>query len=129
MRNSCLLMLSAAVTISIGSAATIVSAQDAAVAPPPPVRIDADSLHAKLMPNYIGLKPRYGNANGFELPFGLNYSSEAKSVLVPLDQKKEWGVGIGLNLNSTKTIELSPSGTLGLQPTNRTPGIILHKRF
>lgn len=134
MRNSCLLMLSVAVTIStLGSVALNAFAQGATVAPPqdlhPPVNIDADSLRAKLMPNNIGLKPRSGNAAGIELPFRLNYSSEAKGLVMPLDPKNEWGVGIGLNLNSPKTIELSPSSSLGLQPSNRTPGILLQKRF
>jgi len=47
---------------------------------------------------------------------------------VPLDQKSEWGVGVGLNLNNPNTVELSPSSSLGLQP-KRAPGVMLNKRF
>ena len=102
------------------------------VAPPadlhPPVKLDADALRAKLTPSHLGLKPQ-GNAGSVGLPFGLNYSSETKGVVIPIDQKNEWGVGVGLNINSSKTIELSPSSSLGLQPGNRTPGIMLQKKF
>ena len=63
-----------------------------------------------------------------ELPFGLSYIREAKGLVMPLDQKSEWGVGIGLNINSSNSVELSPSNSLGLVP-KRTPGLMLHKKF
>jgi hypothetical protein len=47
---------------------------------------------------------------------------------MPLDQKSEWGVGVGLNINSSTPVELSPNGILGLQP-KRAPGLMLHKKF
>ena len=78
----------------------------------------------------LGLKPHSGAAayTGINLPFGMNYSSETKSLVMPLDQKNEWGVGLNLNLNSSATVEPAPSSGLGLQP-KRTPGVTLQKKF
>jgi len=136
MNESRTLMLLAAATLAAGSIATGSFAQSTGttVSPPadllPPIQLDADTLRAKLTPSHLGLKPQSGSsANyGVDLPFGLNYSREAKGLVVPLDQKNEWGVGVGLNINSSSTVELSPSSTIGLQP-RRTPGLLLHKNF
>ena len=136
MRNSRLLMLLAAATLATGSIATGSFAQNAGtvVSPPadlhPPIKLDADTLRARLTPSHLGLKPQSGSAadSGIALPFGLNYSREAKSLVVPLDQKSEWGIGVGLNMNSSNTVELSPSSSLGLQP-RRAPGVMLQKKF
>ena len=78
----------------------------------------------------LGLKPNSDAAAnaGVNLPFGMNYSSETKSLVMPLDQKNEWGVGLNLNLNSSPTVEQTPSSGLGLQP-KRTPGVTLQKKF
>jgi hypothetical protein len=62
-----------------------------------------------------------------DLPFGLNYSRDTKSLLMPLDDRREWGLGLNLNLNSAPAVELSPPG-LHLAP-KRTPGLMLQKRF
>ena len=135
MNGSRMLMLLAAATMTAASIATNSLAQSAGttVSPPadlhPPIKLDADTLRAKLTPSHLGLKPQSNAANsGSELPFGLSYSREAKSVMMPLDQKNEWGVGVGLNLNSSNTVELSPGSSLGLQP-KRTPGVMLQKKF
>jgi hypothetical protein len=103
------------------------------VAPPaelhPPANLDADTLRSKFIPSQLGLKPQTGSKlGGVELPFGMDYSNEAKSVLMPLDNKREWGVGVGLNLNAPSVVELSPNSVLGLQP-KRAPGVMLNKRF
>ncbi len=103
------------------------------IAPPadlhPPVTLDADTLRARLSPSQLGLRPNTSSKSlGADLPFGLSYSNESKGVVVPLDQKSEWGVGVGLNLNNPNTVELSPSSSLGLQP-KRAPGVMLNKRF
>jgi hypothetical protein len=95
----------------------------------PLVNLDADTLRAQFTRSQLGLKPQTGaTVSGIELPFGLSYVREAKGLVMPLDQKNEWGVGIGLNINSANSIELSPSNSLGLVP-KRTPGLMLHKRF
>ena len=134
--GSRLLMLLAAAMIAAVSIATVSFAQNAAttVSPPadlhPPIKLDADTLRATLAPSHLGLKPQSGAASSaMGLPFGLKYSGEAKSLIMPLDQKNQWGVGIGLNLNSSNTVELSPSSSLGLQPNKRTPGVMLQKKF
>lgn len=99
----------------------------------PPINLDADTLRAQAgyAGSHLGLRPgsHAGNLSSSGLPYGIDYNREAKSLLVPLDQKNEWGVGVGLNMNSSKVIELSPGSALGLQPTNRAPGVMLHKKF
>ena len=135
MHGSRIVFLLAAATVTAGSAATVCWAQNMVNpgSPPselhPPIKLDADTLRAKLTPSNLGLKPLSGAPGGVELPFGLTYSSAAKSVLIPLDQKNEWGVGIGLNMNSSTVVEMSPSSSLGLQPSKRTPGVMLQKKF
>jgi hypothetical protein len=102
------------------------------VSPPadlhPPINLDADTLRARFASGQLGLKPNTGSSDT-GLPYGINYNREAKSLVVPLDEKNEWGVGVGLNMNSSKIIELSPSGVLGLQQPNRAPGLMLHRKF
>ncbi len=129
------LMLIAAATVAAGFAVTNSFAQNATfgAAPPadmhPPINLDADTLRAQLTPGQLGLKPQSrAGANSIDLPFGLRYNREAKGLVMPLDQKNEWGVGVGLNMNSTTPVELSPSNTLGLVP-KRTPGLVLQKKF
>ena len=128
-------MLIAAATVAAGFAVTNSFAQNATfgAAPPadmhPPINLDADTLRAQLTPGQLGLKPQSrADANSIDLPFGLRYNREAKGLVMPLDQKNEWGVGVGLNMNSTTPVELSPSNTLGLVP-KRTPGLVLQKKF
>lgn len=95
----------------------------------PALKFDSDDLRARQSPGTLGLRPYSGGTKeGINLPFGLNYSSEAKSLIVPLGEKSEWGIGLNLNVNSSRAIELAPSSSLGLQP-KRTPGITLQKKF
>jgi hypothetical protein len=128
-------MLIAAASLITGSFASIGLAQNAreVVTPPaslhPPVTLDTDTLRLKFAPSQLGLKPQSSaKQDGISMPFGLNYSRDAKGVVMPLDQKNEWGVGVGLNLNSSEVVELSPNSVLGLQP-KRTPGLMLQKKF
>jgi len=135
MYSSRLLMLLAASTLAVSSIALQAHAQSAgATASPPPAdlyptqKIDLDVLRSKLAPSTLGLKPNSGAKEGINLPFGINYSSETKSFLVPIDQKNEWGIGLNLNVNSSRSVELAPTSVLGLQP-KRTPGVTLQKKF
>jgi hypothetical protein len=76
----------------------------------------------------LGLRPPAASLRErTELPFGLNYSREARSLLMQLDEKNEWGLGLNLNLNATPAVELAPSG-LHMAPRN-TPGLMLQKKF
>ena len=95
----------------------------------PPIHLDADTLRARFANSHLGLKPNTSAGTESALPFGIDYNREAKSIVVPLDRKSEWGVGVGLNLNSSRIIELSPGGVLGLQQPNRAPGLMLHGKF
>jgi hypothetical protein len=96
----------------------------------PPINLDADTLRSRFAPSNLGLKPNTsGTAAATILPFGIDYNREAKSLMMPLDGRNEWGVGVGLNINASKIIELSPGGVLGLQQPNRAPGVTLHKKF
>ena len=75
-----------------------------------------------------GSRPRAATLRErIDLPFGLNYSRDAKSLVMPFDEKNEWGVGLNLNLNATAAADLSPPG-FHFTP-KRTPGLILQKRF
>jgi len=94
-----------------------------------PIETGANTLPSQLAPGNLGLKPNSGSVrSGIDLPFGMNYSRETKSLMMPLDQKNEWGVGLNLNLNSAPGLEQSATPGLGLQP-KRTPGIMLQKKF
>jgi hypothetical protein len=128
------MLIAAAATVA-GVFGTNSFAQNATfgAAPPadlhPPVNLDADTLRAQLTPGHLGLKPQSGAAaSNMGLPFGMNYNRDAKGLVIPLDQKSEWGVGVGLNINSSATVEISPGSALGLQP-KRAPGLMLHKAF
>ena len=128
-----MLMLFTAATVVAGSAATGSFAQSAGVAVLPPadlnpaVKIDTDAFAFDAGARRVGLKPRSA-AIGSDLPLGLSYSGDAKSVMMPLDDKNEWGVGLNLNLNAPPAVEIAPNSTLGLQP-RRTPGVMLQRRF
>ena len=94
----------------------------------PPINLDSDTLRARFGSSNLGLKP--SNVPGTALPYGIDYNREAKSLVMPLDRKNDWSVGVGLNMNNTsRIIELSPSGVLGLQQPNRAPGLMLHGKF
>jgi len=130
----CLMLTAIAMAVShFFIAGSYAQSEGTTIAPPadlhPPVTLDADTLRARLSPSQLGLRPNTNSKSlGADLPFGLSYSNESRGVVVPLDQKSEWGVGVGLNLNNPNTVELSPSSSLGLQP-KRAPGVMLNKRF
>ncbi len=110
---------------AIVSGADAVAGRAANLQPPSRTAEDAFSLQegatTRLRPPAASLREQ------LDLPFGLNYSREAKSLLMPLDDRREWGLGVNLNLNSAPAVELSPPG-LHLAP-KRTPGLMLQKRF
>lgn len=127
-----ILMLIVAASMATGTVATTCLAQNAGdnVAPPanlhPPIHLDEDTLRARFAPSSVGLKPRTSNI--ITLPFGIDYHRETKALVMPLDQKNEWGVGVGLNLNASSIIELSPSSVLGPN-SKRAPGVMLNRKF
>ena len=91
----------------------------------PPSRTAIDAFTSQ---ESVGLRrPANNLRERIDLPFGLNYNRDAKSLLMPLDDKNEWGVGVNLNLGATPTIETPQSG-LQLAP-KRTPGLMLHRKF
>ena len=91
----------------------------------PPSRTAIDAFTSQ---ESVGLRrPANNLRERIDLPFGLNYNRDAKSLLIPLDDKNEWGVGVNLNLGATPTIETPQSG-LQLAP-KRTPGLMLHRKF
>jgi hypothetical protein len=132
--NLRMLTLFTAATLAASLAATGSFAQSAGAAALPPAdlnptaKIYVDTLRSRLAPSSLGLQPRSAATEGSDLPYGLSYSGDTKSVMMPLDQKNEWGVGLNLNVNSPPTVELAPSSSLGLQP-KRTPGVMLQRRF
>jgi hypothetical protein len=135
MHTSRLLMLLAIGSLAVGSFALHAQEQSANKdASPdavlrPPASADHDTLHTPLTPSAFGLKPQAASGKErVELPFSLNYSSMTKSVVMPLDEKDSWAVGLMLNLSSAPGLEPATAPALGLQP-KRTPGIMLQKRF
>jgi len=135
MHNSRLLMLLAAGSLAAGSIAFHAQAQNVTTdASPqaglrPPASVDHDTLHTPPTPSAFGLKPQSASSKErAALPLSLNYSSMNKSVVMPLDEKDSWGVGLMLNVYSTPGLESTTTPSLGLQP-KRTPGVLLQKRF
>lgn len=135
MHSSRLLMLLAAGNLAAGSIALPAQAQNATTDASreaglrPPASFNLDALHAPPAPSVLGLKPQSASSReGIALPFSFNYSSATRSVMVPLDEKNAWGVGVMLNVNPASGLEPATSPALGLQP-KRTPGILLQKKF
>jgi hypothetical protein len=92
-----------------------------------PSRSTADAFIAQDATG-IGLRPPGASLRErINLPFGLNYSREAKSLLMQLDEKNEWGLGLNLNVNATPAVDLAPPG-LYIAP-RRTPGLMLLRSF
>lgn len=62
--------------------------------------------------------------------YGLSYHRESKSLLLPLDQKNAWSMGLNLNLNADGAGSAGTAADSGLtlQP-RRTPGFIFNKKF
>ncbi|MEK7231397.1 MAG: hypothetical protein AAB115_05185 [Pseudomonadota bacterium] len=135
MHNSRLLVLLAASSLAAGFIALHAQAQSANTdaSPPaelrPPASVELDTLRARLTPRAVGLKPQSASSKeGIALPFSLNYSRETRSIMMPLDEKNTWDVGVMLNVNPAPGLEPATAPALGLQP-KRTPGILLQKRF
>lgn len=135
MINSRKLVLLTATTLAAGTIVTDSRAQSAGNSIPTfselrvPNGSEDEPRLSRLVPGNLGLRPQTGNTNqGIVLPFGMNYSRETKTLLMSIDQKSEWGVGLNLNLNASPSLEQSPSSGLGLQP-KRTPGVMLQKKF
>lgn len=135
MHNSRLLMLLAAGSLAAGSIAFHAQAQSVTTdASPlaglrPPGSVDHDTLHTPSTPSAFGLKPQSASSKErITLPLRLNYSSVTKSVIMPLNEKDSWGVGLLLNVYSAPGLEPTTAPALGLQP-KRTPGILLQKKF
>ena len=131
-----LLMLNTAAAITAGLLVANSFAQNATygAAPPadlhPPVQLDAAALRAQLVPGsgHLGLRPQSAASSAaIDLPGGLSYNRDARGLVMSLDQKNEWGVGVGLNVNSNSA-DVATGNALGLQP-KRTPGLMLQKRF
>ena len=90
---------------------------------------DSDAFRESLAPSPVGLKPQSGGSReGIALPFSLNYNREIRSIMMPLDEKNTWDVGVMFNVNTAPGLEPATSPALGLQP-KRTPGIMLQKKF
>ena len=95
----------------------------------PPASADFNAFRESLAPGPFGLKPQPGGSReGIALPFSLNYNREIRSIIMPLDEKNTWDVGVMFNVNTAPGLEPATSPALGLQP-KRTPGIMLQKRF
>ena len=135
MHSSRLLMLLAAGSLAAGSIALHAQAQSANTdASPqaelhPPASVDLDTLHERLAPSAFGLRPQSASGKeGLALPFSLNYSRATKSIMMPLDEKNTWDLGVMFNVNSAPGLEPATAPALGLQP-KRAPGIMLQKKF
>ena len=129
------LLLVAAATIA-GAVATHSVAQsvDASAAAPrnglqPQGNLDAITLRARVTPGHLGLEPPPGGSGSIELPLGLTFRDDTKSVNLPLADKSGWSLGIGLNLNPPGPVELSPSTSLGLLQPKPAARFQLEKRF
>ena len=81
-----------------------------------------DSARLGLRPPVASLRERLAPA------YGLSYHRESKSLLMPLDEKNEWTMGLNFNLNAAPNVEAAPSSGLNLLP-RRTPGLIFQKKF
>ncbi len=134
MPSSRLLMLLAAGSLAAGSSAFHAQAQsvttDASLlAQLRPPAVDHDTLHTPPTPSAFGLKPQsVSSKERIALPLSLNYNRVNKSVIMPLDEKDSWAVGLLLNVYSAPGLEPATAPALGLQP-KRTPGILLQKKF
>ena len=118
-----LMLLTMILGSGIAFAGDTVDERPATLQPPSRTAIDAFTSQES-----VGLRrPANNLRERIDLPFGLNYNRDAKSLLIPLDDKNEWGVGVNLNLGATPTIETPQSG-LQLAP-KRTPGLMLHRKF
>jgi hypothetical protein len=132
MSRSLTLIAAAGIAAAIYALPAFAQSADQNAAPPadlhPPINLDADTLRARFASGHLGLKLN-STAGDAVLPYGIDYNRDTKSLIVPIDEKSDWGVGVGLNMNSSKVIELSPGSALGLQQPSRAPGLMLHRKF
>ena len=63
---------------------------------------------------------------GIALPLGIDYSRQTKSVVMPLDLKREWAVGVNLDIGDAAKFN-SESG-LGVE-LKKTPGVVFQRNF
>ncbi len=66
------------------------------------------------------------HTNGIVLPFGIDYSRETKSLVMPLDEQKHWGVGVNLDISNVK--DFNANSWLGAE-LKKTPGVVLQRNF
>ena len=129
-----LLILVATAAAAAGSVAADFALPDTSAATTaqllPPTTNNLETSSPTFSTGSIGLKsPSARITESTGLPYGLNYSGETKSLLLPIDPKSNWGVGLNLDVNASRAVELAPpTPLLGLQP-KRTPGVTLQMKF
>ena len=85
-----LMLLTMILGSGIAFAGDTVDERPATLQPPSRTAIDAFTSQES-----VGLRrPANNLRERIDLPFGLNYNRDAKSLLMPLDDKNEWGVGV-----------------------------------
>ena len=80
-----------------------------------------DSAKFGLRPPVASLRER------IQLPYGLSYYRDSKSLLLQPDENSDWGVGLNLNLGNTPGV--APAPTDQLFQSRRTPGLMFQKKF
>jgi|SRR5208282_895324 len=66
------------------------------------------------------------HSSGIVLPFGIDYNHETKSLVMPLDTQKHWGVGVNLDISNVK--DFNANSWLGAE-LKKTPGVVLQRNF
>jgi len=64
--------------------------------------------------------------HGIELPLGMDYSHETKSLVMPIDEGRRWGVGVNLDIGDAK--DFNATSGLGAELKN-TPGVVFQHSF
>ena len=113
-----LLMLSAMAAMSIAVMVPQASAQESQLIPP------SASHHSPIklkLEDFTNPHPQ-----GIVLPLGMDYSHETKSLVMPLDDERRWGVGVNLDIGDAK--DFNATSGLGVELKN-TPGVVLQHSF
>ncbi len=96
---------------------------------PQPEKFEAENRLR--MPRFInGLfdaKPKR-NGDSLDLPLGINYSREAKGLMLSLDDDKAWGIGVGLDLSNRPGAPDTPVNGVIID-YRPAPGAVLQRRF
>ena len=66
------------------------------------------------------------HTSGITLPFGIDYSHQTKSLVMPLDAEKLWGVGINLDIGDVN--DFNAHSGLGIE-LQKTPGVVIQRNF